>query len=156
FSGIVSGGNTLGAKTVATLELASAASVGTLSGLNSKYIDFGQVDVDAGATWLFTGGSTILNHQSVTNAGTLVNLAGAAGTISPAGAGSVGSPGLVLAAGAAVGNIGQIAGGTGGAGYKGLDGIVQPPPQVGWTGGAGGAGVVANGARVTNTGTVSG
>lgn len=156
FSGVVSGGNTLGSKTVTTLELAYGATAGTLTGLNSTYIDFGQVTVDFGATWLFAGGSTIGNHQIVTNAGYLVNAAGAAGTIFTNGLGSAGSAGLILAAGGAVSNSGRIGGGAGGAGYKGLDGIVSPPPQTGWQGGAGGAGVVATAARVTNTGTIIG
>jgi collagen type I alpha len=156
FSGVVSGGNTLGAKTITTMELASGATAGTLNGLNSAYIDFGQVTVDFGATWLLAGGSTVGNHQTVTNAGYLVNSAGAAGTIFTAGLGSAGNAGLMLAAGGVVNNSGRIGGGAGGAGYKGLDGVVSPPPQAGWQGGAGGAGVVATAARVTNTGTVIG
>ena len=48
FTGQVSGGNTIGAAQVSTLELASAGSAGTLSGLGTQYVDFAQVTVDAG------------------------------------------------------------------------------------------------------------
>ncbi len=55
FIGTVTGGNTLGATAVSTLELASGTSTGTLTGLGSKYIDFAQVTIDAGASWTVQG-----------------------------------------------------------------------------------------------------
>jgi T5SS/PEP-CTERM-associated repeat protein len=81
FSGIVDGGNTIGATSVSTLELASGASAGTLSGLGSKYIDFAQVTIDSGAGWTLSGANTIaagvtlteLNGASLTDSGALVN-----------------------------------------------------------------------------------
>jgi hypothetical protein len=51
----VNGGNTIGATATSTLELASGASVGTLSGFGSKYINFGQITFDAGARWDLVG-----------------------------------------------------------------------------------------------------
>ena len=59
FSGKVTGGNTIGAAQVSTLELASAGSVGTLSGLGTQFVDFAQVTVDAGAQWTLQAPNTI-------------------------------------------------------------------------------------------------
>ncbi|MGC2413234.1 MAG: hypothetical protein WA459_11135, partial [Stellaceae bacterium] len=50
FSGIVNGGTGDN-----TLELGSAASVGTLVGLGTKYLGFSNVTVDAGARWALSG-----------------------------------------------------------------------------------------------------
>ena len=71
FSGIVDGGNTIGATQVSTLELASAASPGTLSGLGTQFVHFGQVTVDAGAQWTLQASDTIESGVTMTNAGTL-------------------------------------------------------------------------------------
>jgi hypothetical protein len=59
FSGTVTGGNAIGAAQVSTLELASAGSVGTLSGFGTKYVDFAQVTLDAGAQWTLQATDTI-------------------------------------------------------------------------------------------------
>ena len=48
-TGTVSGGNTIGATATSTLELASGASTGTLTGLGSRYVNFGQIALDADA-----------------------------------------------------------------------------------------------------------
>jgi hypothetical protein len=64
-----------------TLELASAASAGTLSGLGTKFVDFVQTTIDADASWVFNGANTIeagttlteLSGARVTVSGTLVN-----------------------------------------------------------------------------------
>jgi len=58
FAGTVNGGNADGSTAVSTLELASAASTGTLTGLGSQYVNFNQVIVDAGAHWLLQEGNT--------------------------------------------------------------------------------------------------
>jgi hypothetical protein len=71
FTGTVSGGNTIGAATISTLELASAASVGTLSGLGSRYVNFARITVDSGASWQMTGSNTLAAGGSITNSGTL-------------------------------------------------------------------------------------
>ena len=72
FSGTVSGGNTLGATAVSTLELASGATAGTLSGLGTKYIDFAQITIDAGATWTLASGN-VPAGSTITDLGTLIN-----------------------------------------------------------------------------------
>ena len=54
FSGIVSGGNTIGASVVSTLQLASGSSGGTLPGLGSQFIDFAQVYAKPDALWTLT------------------------------------------------------------------------------------------------------
>ncbi len=81
FVGTVTGGNTIGSSIVSTLELASTASKGTLTGLGTQFIDFGQVAVDAGASWTLTSTDTIaagvtlteLGGATVTSTGTLAN-----------------------------------------------------------------------------------
>ncbi|WP_158932446.1 Hint domain-containing protein [Acidisphaera sp. S103] len=82
FYGTVTGGNTIGATSVSTLELASAGSAGTLSGFGTKYVDFAQVTVDAGAQWTLAGANTIAAGSHLTDAGTLTN----AGTLNGGGA----------------------------------------------------------------------
>ena len=71
FSGVVDGGNAVGAPVVSSLELASGASAGTLAGLGSQYIDFGQTTIDAGASWTLTGSNSLASGATLTNAGTL-------------------------------------------------------------------------------------
>jgi hypothetical protein len=71
FSGGVTGGNTIGATAVSTLELAAGTASGTLSGLGSKYVDFAQIAVDAGAQWALTSSNIIAAGATLTNAGTL-------------------------------------------------------------------------------------
>jgi Hint domain len=56
FTGVVNGGNKLGATVASTLELASGASVGTLSGIGSQFVDFGSIGLDASASWKVNGG----------------------------------------------------------------------------------------------------
>ena len=69
FTGTVDGGNTIGAASISTLELASGASAGTLSGLGAQYINFAQVTIDAGATWMLSGSQT--GFATLSNAGTV-------------------------------------------------------------------------------------
>jgi T5SS/PEP-CTERM-associated repeat protein len=71
FVGAVDGGNVPGAPIVSTLELASTASNGTLSGLGAQFTNFGQIVEDAGATWSLTGGNTIPAGTTLSAAGTL-------------------------------------------------------------------------------------
>jgi hypothetical protein len=81
FSGMVDGGNAIGAVRVSTLELASSGSAGTLSGLGTKYVDFAQVTVDTGAQWTLAGADTLAAGATLTNAGTLID----AGSLTNAG-----------------------------------------------------------------------
>jgi hypothetical protein len=81
FVGTVDGGNMIGATTVSTLELASGASAGTLTGLGTQFIDFALVTVDAGAQWTLQPADTIEAGVTLTNAGTL------SGTVTLEGAG---------------------------------------------------------------------
>jgi hypothetical protein len=81
--GTVSGGNTIGATASSTLELASGASAGTLSGLGSHYLNFGNIAVDSGANWALSGSNAIgvgviltAINATLTNVGTLVNNGG--------------------------------------------------------------------------------
>lgn len=85
FSGIVDGGNAIGGNAVSTLEFASAASAGTLSGLGSHYTGFAQTQIDTGANWTLTGSNTLAAGSVLTNAGTLsllnASLSGAAAVV---------------------------------------------------------------------------
>jgi hypothetical protein len=73
FTGTVDGGNTIGAASISTLELASSAAVGTLSGLGTKYVNFASDTVDAGANWIFGGTNTLVTGATLTNSGTLTD-----------------------------------------------------------------------------------
>lgn len=55
FVGEVNGGNSAGSTAVSTLELASGAGTGTLTGIGSQIINFGSIAFDAGAQWLLAG-----------------------------------------------------------------------------------------------------
>jgi hypothetical protein len=100
FVGTVSGGNTLGATSTSTLELASGSSAGTLGGLGSQFIDFAQVTIDSGAAWTLTGNSTLAAGATLTDGGTLTNTGSLGGTGVSLAAGAV----LVNAAGATLSN----------------------------------------------------
>lgn len=67
-SGLVDGGNPIGSATQSTLELASGASTGVLSGF---YFGFEQIVVDTGAAWDITGTHTLAAGYTLTNNGTL-------------------------------------------------------------------------------------
>jgi hypothetical protein len=49
-----------------TLELASAASAGTLSGLGTEFVNFGSIMFDAGARWTLAGANTIVAGSTLT------------------------------------------------------------------------------------------
>ncbi len=72
FNGLVDGGNTVGSTILSTLELASGASTGTLSGLGTKYIDFGRITIDSGASWVLTGNNVLAAGVSIANSGSLL------------------------------------------------------------------------------------
>jgi hypothetical protein len=63
FSGVVSGGDTLGSAIYSTLELASGSSTGTIANIGT-FTDFGQIALDAGATWS-VGGSIVAGEPVV-------------------------------------------------------------------------------------------
>ena len=71
FSGIVSGGNTLGSAIYSTLELASGSSTGTIVNIGT-FVDFGRVALDAGATW--SVGGSITTGETVGFGGTHTSL----------------------------------------------------------------------------------
>jgi Hint domain len=87
FTGIINGGNTIGAAYQSTLELAKAlepgAFTGTISGLGSQFVNFSFVTIDVDASWKAYGintiGGTLLDAGNLYNGGTLdgtVTLAG--------------------------------------------------------------------------------
>lgn len=71
FIGSVDGGNTIGSASATTLELASAASTGTLDSFGTQFVNFSQITVDADATWGLTGSDSFAAGTTLTNAGTL-------------------------------------------------------------------------------------
>ncbi len=94
FSGIADGGNTIGATAVSTLELASGASAGTLSGLGTQFVNFAQATIDAGAQWSLVGG-TLVSGVTLSNAGSVsgvLSLLGTAHVTNAAGGTMSGSP----------------------------------------------------------------
>ena len=82
-AGAVFHGDVVGSASASnTLELASSASTGTISGIGSKYINFGTVTVDKGANWELAGTNSLTSGSTLRNNGTLT-LSGA--TLSDAG-----------------------------------------------------------------------
>jgi collagen type I/II/III/V/XI/XXIV/XXVII alpha len=67
FTGIVNANDTIGGTTYSVLELASAASSGTLVGLGTQFLNFGEVMVDSGAQWSVDG--TVVAGETVVLAG---------------------------------------------------------------------------------------
>jgi hypothetical protein len=67
FTGLVHGGNAIGSTVVSTLELASGPAAGTIANL-ATFVDFGQIQIDSGATWSL--GGTIAAGQTAFFAGT--------------------------------------------------------------------------------------
>ena len=72
FFGAVIGGNTIGSSIVSTLEFASGASQGTISGLGSQFVDFGAIQIDNGANWSLGSGNSVVAGVNLTDAGTLM------------------------------------------------------------------------------------
>jgi len=66
----VSGGNTIGSTIASTLELASGASAGTLSGVGTNFLNFSNIVLDDGAFWSLTGTGTIASGTTLQFAGT--------------------------------------------------------------------------------------
>ena len=58
FSGLVTGGNKIGATTVSTLELATGTATGTISGLGTQFVNFGSIAFDKGADWFVEGNTS--------------------------------------------------------------------------------------------------
>src|SRR5262249_51823762 len=54
-----------------TLELASAASAGTITAIGTSFKNFGTIAVDAGAQWTITGSNTVASGTTYTDSGTL-------------------------------------------------------------------------------------
>jgi hypothetical protein len=71
FSGPVNGGNTIGSTQVGALEFAVDATIGTASGLGTQYVDFARITVDPAATWLLSGGNTLVSGVPLVDSGTL-------------------------------------------------------------------------------------
>ncbi|MDE2333447.1 MAG: Hint domain-containing protein [Rhodospirillales bacterium] len=71
FVGTIDGGNAIGSGLTSTLEFATGSGAGTFAGLGTHYVDFAQVSIDAGATWLANASNTLAAHETLTNAGSL-------------------------------------------------------------------------------------
>ncbi len=120
FTGVVDGGNAIGDTVVSTLELAAGTVTGVLSGLGTQFVNFGQVDVDAGASWSFASGNLV--QGSLTNAGTIrgpVRL-GTDASVSNAATGLItGQDALDAAEGAVtIANAGRLVGQASGTGIR--------------------------------------
>ena len=105
FVGTVSGA---GAATgTSTLEFASTAAAGTISGLGTQFTKFPQIAIDSGAQWTLAGAGTLAAGVTLTNAGTLTvtNALVDAGYIKGTGASSE----LVLASASSQGTVGNFA-----------------------------------------------
>ncbi len=99
--GAVFVGNVIGGSGANTMELASAASAGTIGGIGSSFTGFGSILVDAGAAWTLTGANTVASGASLTDAGVLTV------TGSLTNLGTIGGAGRLVDAGSLV-NAGSI------------------------------------------------
>jgi hypothetical protein len=103
FVGLVNGG---GAASV--LELASASSAGTVSGIGTQFAGFGTIAVDTGATWRMAGANMIATdtlgmHLTLSIAGTV----DVTGTLTLASGGALSNSGIVeVSGGEFLANIG--------------------------------------------------
>ena len=93
FVGIIDGSNTLGSAISSTLELASGASSGTLSGVGSLFVNFGgSIAFDAGGHWLVAGNTIGLASGEVLSGfanGDTIELTGLTETIEAYSAGTL-------------------------------------------------------------------
>ncbi|HEV8679183.1 MAG TPA: hypothetical protein VGQ90_07395, partial [Stellaceae bacterium] len=117
FSGIVNGGTGSGN----LLELASAASTGTVSGIGTQYVGFSQVTVDSGAHWSFASSNTIGGGVTLSNFGTITATAasgnavyGSSGTV--VNGSTADTAALIAGAAGTAGAYDYVVGGPGGAG----------------------------------------
>jgi T5SS/PEP-CTERM-associated repeat protein len=109
FSGLVTGGNTPGSAVYSTLELASGASAGTLSGLGVQFIDFGLTTIDAGASWALNGTNSLVAGSTLINSGTLaVGGSGVGALFVQSGSVVTGTTGAALDIGAGSGGNGNV------------------------------------------------
>ena len=167
FTGTVSGGNTLGSTSTSTLELASGASAGTLTGFGAKYIDFTALTIDTGADWTLAGYNVLNTVQLVVSGATTLDVTG---TLVGAVTLQNGAY-LSVAAGATVKGSGVGAA----YGYPGTNtvvnaGLIDPGFAGVYLGGSGGAvtnlasgtiigttyGAFANGGTIVNSGSIGG
>jgi len=131
-----------------TLEFASAASTGTLTGVGANFVNFGTMVIDSGASWVFAGTDSFAQNVSLVDKGTLT----IAGTVT---ANIYGSPGAAPLTVTATGDVSN--GGTGAAIYFN-SGSVTNLGTISATGSAPvDAGIRFRGTgRVDNQGTISG
>ena len=161
FVGLVDGGNTVGAASVSTLELGAAPLQGTLTALGVQFLDFGQIVVDPGASWAFTGTNTVTAGMTLTDQGTLaVNAA----TLTGAAALTIASSASVfatmsLAGGGVMSGIATLTVGDGGQGSLLVDGPASASAAAAVLGAsAGGVGdidVTGSGAQFSATGSIT-
>ena len=89
--------------TTSTIELASGAITGTLTGVGSEYSGFGTIVIDSGATWNI---GPISTAETIQNAGTIVGGASADGILLEAGGSVINQAGGAISGEYAVGVMG--------------------------------------------------
>jgi hypothetical protein len=170
FNGLyLNGGNTLGATATSTLEFATGSGAGYFGGFGGKYLNFGAVAVDAGATWTFGAGPNVPAGEQVSDSGTLINNGTIPDTVTLGNGAVLTNASVITVAGGSYGvtgggiatvtNTGLISqaetGNTYGAGIQLGGGLVT---NNGGTivGGSAGVYFVAGSGTVINTGTITG
>ena len=106
-----------------TLELASGASAGTMTGLGVQYVGFAGVTVDTGAYWTLSGSNTLASGVTLTDNGTLT----VSGTLLNDGVITGTSQGIVLGTGGLLTNQsdGMISGASVGVAGSGAGTLVN-------------------------------
>jgi hypothetical protein len=97
FPGAVATGGVQGGTGTDTLELASAAAIGTITGIGSAFTGFEALVVDTGAHWLLTGANTLAATASIRLTGT--GSLGVTGTLTAPGKLTVTGAGTLAASG---------------------------------------------------------
>ena len=155
-----------------TLELASAASAGTLSGLGSSFTGFGTIVADAGAHWSLAGSNSVAGGQVTIGAGAQIT---AAGGLTLTNGGGVRNSGTVVGTGSGAAALDFTGGGTvtnasggevlgvryavaiaGGAGYVSNAGLMTATQTTQVSGSPSYVVDLHAGGTVINTGTIAG
>jgi hypothetical protein len=145
-----------------TLEFASAANTGTLTGLGADFLNFSQGTVDANASWILAGSNTLGSTVTLTDSGTLTDFATLAnsgvilltgGVLTAGGLSGTGS--VTIGANSTLGITGPVAS-TENVVFNGTNALLSLSGSGLITGASTGVTVATGGDTVSNAGSIGG